>query len=366
MSKIKPRADGRYSVKRKIDGKIRYFYGASQEEAEDKARAAGAHSITRADTFETWLNYWLENVVCPNVDKETYKNYTSLVKTHITGELCYLGKMKLKDITTQDLRQFITAKLKDMKPNSTIKLHMFIKASLAMAAADGIILKSPAATLKRPKVVDQQHKYLHNETVRKLIETCRFKKHKALILVAWTAGLRREELLGLYWTDIDKGRITVRRAVKKGRQIVTELKTPNAYRTIPIPRETIATLEAWKREQALKKGKVVRIDAPPLVFPDDDDPYEPIVVTRWFTRLCKKIGLDADLYDLRHTFATNLAVKGVHPSKIQYLMGHSNPSMAIKVYTHINVEHLDDIPHIIEECISENKEVVIDEEAPSV
>ena len=351
MAKIKPRADGRYPVKRKIDGKVRYFYGASQEEAEDKARAAGAHSITRADTFETWLNYWLENVIHPNVGKETYANYAGIIKTHITGELCYLGKMKLKDITTQDLRQFITTKLKDLKPNSTIKLHMFIKASLAMAAADGIILKSPAATLKRPKVTDRPNRYLSSETVEALKSSCRFLMHKTLLMVAWTAGLRREELLGLYWSDINKGKITIRRAVKSERSIVTELKTKSSYRTIPIPKETVAALETWKAEQA-KKRKIVRIDAPPLVFNDGDEPFEPIVVTRWFTRLAKRIGIDADLYDLRHTYATNLAIAGVHPAKIQYLMGHSNPAMAIKVYTHINTDHLDDVAGIISDSIA--------------
>ena len=238
-SKKKPRADGRYVIKRIVEGEPKYFCGYSLDEAEDKARAAKAHSITNNDTYKTWLDYWLDNVTKPNVEPETYVNYSTLIKTHLTGEGTYMGNKRLRDITTQELRQFLTKKLETMAPTSVTKLHMFIKASLALAAADGVIFKSPAAALKRPKPSIKNNKYLHVETVRSLIDIARFQSHKVMLLLLWTSGLRREELLALYWSDISKGNVSVRRAVKKGRNIVLELKTPSAYRTIPLPKETL-------------------------------------------------------------------------------------------------------------------------------
>ena len=353
MARIKPRSDGRYALNRIIEGKRKYFYGNSPEECEDKARAACAHNITSADTLKTWLDYWLDTITKPNVDIGTYNNYSALIKKHITDD--YLGRMRIRDISTQKLRQFLQMKLETLAPASVWKLHMFLKSSLRQASADGVILKSPAESIKRPKAAEKQNKYLHSAQIRKLIAASRFTEHKTLLLVAWTSGLRREELLGLYWTDLEKGKLTVRRAVKLNRQVEDELKTKSAYRTIPIPKETIIQLDKWKSEQS-RKNKVVDINARPLIFPDGQEPYEPIVITRWFTRLCKRIGIDADMYDLRHTFATNLAIAGVHPSKIQYLMGHSSPAMAIKVYTHINVEHLGDIANIVADGILEKVE----------
>ena len=104
-----------------------------------------------------------------------------------------------------------------------------------------------------------------------------------------------------------------------------------------------------------KKRKVVSLTTPDLIFPDGDDPYEPLVITRFFARLCKRIGVDYDLYDLRHTYATNLARQGVHPAKIQYLMGHSRPTMALDAYIHIDTSHLDDVADTVSASISEKK-----------
>ena len=106
MAKIKPRADGRYAIKRRIDGKIKYFYGNTPEECEDKARAAHAHNITSNDTLKTWIDYWLENVTRPNIDVETYDNYKTLIDKHITGKSVTIASKRLRDLSTQDIRQW--------------------------------------------------------------------------------------------------------------------------------------------------------------------------------------------------------------------------------------------------------------------
>ena len=157
-------------------------------------------------------------------------------------------------------------------------------------------------------------------------------------------------MLGLYWSDIHKGAVTVQRAVKKGKKISPDLKTNQAYRTIPLPPETVAELTKLKADR--EKKKVVNLTTAPLVFPGrDGQPYEPLAITRFFARLCSRQGVDADLYDLRHTYATNLARAGVHPAKIQYLMGHSRPTMALDAYTHIQTNHVDDVAAILAESI---------------
>ena len=267
-SKATLRSDGRYVLKRVIDGKTKYFYGRSPDEVEEKARAAHAHNITNNDTLKTWMDYWLENVMQPNIENDTHENYKSLIEKHITGDDVSLGQKRLRDITTQDIRLFLNKKGETMSPQSVLKLHFFIKSSLQQASHDGVILKSPAAVVKRPKLDPKKNKYLDTDTVRMLIELAT--RHKTMLLVAWTSGLRREELLGLYWTDIEKGRLTVRRAIKKGKRIDTNLKTKAAYRTIPLPKETIDELAKYKTRTG-KKEKEKRYGCQT----DNSEPYFP-------------------------------------------------------------------------------------------
>lgn len=81
--KPKPRPDGRYQIKRMVDGKAKFFYGATYDEAEAAARAAGQHNITKNDTLATWIKYWLTDIVKPHVEIATLDNYTMLIDTHI-------------------------------------------------------------------------------------------------------------------------------------------------------------------------------------------------------------------------------------------------------------------------------------------
>ncbi|NMC33365.1 MAG: site-specific integrase [Veillonellaceae bacterium] len=343
--KPKPRADGRYQIKRIVDGKAKFFYGATYDEAEASARAAGQHSITKNDTLATWLKYWLGNVVKANVTAGTLSNYTTLIDKHITNE--DLGRSRLRDITTQKVRQFLAAKLETRSPRTVLMLHHFLKSSLQQAVYDAVLFRNPAEPVKRPKTPAKTDKYLATEVVRKLIDAAK-EPRKTLLLVAWTSGLRREEILGLCWSDYKAGSLIVRRSVKKGRELSTELKTPSAYRTVPLPQETIKALNKLAGE----RPKVVNLTTPDLIFPAADrKPIEPMVLTRYFSRLCERYKIEATFHDLRHTYATNLAVAGVHPARTQYLMGHSKAQMTLDCYTHIRGGDMADIAQIVEKTM---------------
>lgn len=343
--KPKPRPDGRYQVKRMVDGKAKFFYGATYDEAEAAARAAGQHNITKNDTLAIWIKYWLKNVVKANVAEGTLSNYTMLIEKHI--EESDIGRTRLRDITTQSLRQFLTAKLEKLSPRTVLMLHHFLKSSLQQAVEDSVIFRNPAAPIKRPKAKPKEDKYLETATVRKLIDAAKG-VHKVMVMLAWTSGLRREELLGLCWSDFKAGTITVRRSVKKGRILSTELKTPSAYRTIPLPTETIQELNKKEKD----RPKVVNMTTPDLIFPAaDGKPIEPMVLTRFFTRLCERCKVEATLHDLRHTYATNLAIAGVHPARAQYLLGHSKAQMTLDCYTHIRGGDMDGIAEIVEKSM---------------
>ena len=244
--KPKPRSDGRYQVKRMVDGKAKIFYGTTYDEAEASARAAGQHSITKNDTLGVWLKYWLANVVKPNVAAGTLSNYTTRIDKHLTDS--EIGRTRLRDITTQTVRQFVSLKLEKLSPRTVLMLHHFLKSGLQQAVDDAVMHRNPAGPVKRPRMAPKKDKFLETEVVRKLLQEAKG-DHKNLLLLAWTSGLRREEILGLCWSDFKAGSITVRRSVKKGGFLSTELKTPSTYRTVPLPLETIKALNEKEKDQ---------------------------------------------------------------------------------------------------------------------
>ncbi len=226
-------------------------------------------------------------------------------------------------------------------------LHHFLKSSLQQAVEDAVLYRNPAGPLKRPRMKAKADKFLETATVRKLLQDAKGYQ-KTLLLLAWTSGMRREEILGLCWSDFKAGNITVRRSVKKGRILSTEHKTPSAYRTIPLPAETIRALADKEKD----KPQVVNMTTPDLIFPaEDGKPIELMVLTRYFSRLCKRCKVAATLHDLRHTYATNLAIAGVHPARAQYLLGHSKAQMTLNCYTHIRGGDMTGIAEIVEKSM---------------
>ncbi|MHC1762113.1 MAG: hypothetical protein AB9917_21885 [Negativicutes bacterium] len=163
--KPKPRSDGRYQVKRMVDGKAKFFYGATHDEAEAAARAAGQHNITKNDTFAVWIEYWLKNVVKANVAASTLENYTTIIDKHLKES--EIGRSRLRDITTQSIRQLLTEKLEKLSPRTVLMLHHFLKSSLQQAVEDAVLYRNPAGPIKRPRLKAKADKFLETATVRK-------------------------------------------------------------------------------------------------------------------------------------------------------------------------------------------------------
>ena len=98
---------------------------------------------------------------------------------------------------------------------------------------------------------------------------------------------------------------------------------------------------------------------PDLIFSATNGrPIEPMVLTRFFSRLCKRCKIDATFHDLRHTYATNLAIAEVHPARAQYLLGHAKAQMTLDGYTHMRGGNMDGIAEIVTKMIAVVKAVV--------
>jgi integrase len=155
-----------------------------------------------------------------------------------------------------------------------------------------------------------------------------------LFYTALFTGMRRSELLGLKWSDIDlkTRQIAVRRTLKrdkKGAIYITDNKTKGSKRTIKLtPTNEEVLNQLW--ETSKNRGK------DDSVFAINGQPPRPQSITRAWQTGCKKAGVTMiTFHDARHTHATLLLKAGVHPKVVQERLGHSSISMTLDTYSHV-------------------------------
>ena len=182
-------------------------------------------------------------------------------------------------------------------------------------------------------------------------------------------GIRRGELAGLKWSDIDQtnNTLTVCRDVinnaETGRKnVVKETKSAHSDRVLPIDPAMMALLKAWRSKQADEYGTKLMPSA--FIFGSPIDPYNPIrpdSITQWLSRFNKRHGLrNVSPHDLRHTCATLLLSNGATVKETQMIMGHADASTTLKFYVGTNMEALKNASDRLSQALTaDNKESVI-------
>jgi integrase len=178
-----------------------------------------------------------------------------------------------------------------------------------------------------------------------LFEATKGEPLRPLWILLASTGLREGEALGLRWDDVELSSATlvVRRAVQiQGRAgwVVIDPKTPRSRRTIHLSRLAVEALrdrKTYQRELRLAAGREWQTDWGDLVFSTRNGrPLQPSWVSTAFRRDLKKAGVrEVRIHDLRHTAATLLLTRGVHPKVVQDMLGHSTVTLTLDTYSHV-------------------------------
>ena len=348
---ISKRKDGRWQCQISLgDGKRKTFYGKSKKEVQEKLRVArneqkqGTLILAPNQTLEVYLTYWLENVQKLAVRTRTYEQYLSTLKVHLIPKL---GNITLQKLTVQQVQSFY-ARLHDegQAPGSIAAIHAVLHRALNHAVKHDLVARNVASYASRPTIRRHKSQVLTVEQASTLIETVKGSRLETFIILALTTAARLGELLGLHWDDLDFEQKTMRidRSVtrSKGRgSYEGETKTESSRRTVLLADVAIDALKDHRSRQEdarlkrLENGKKWLDKG--LVFSGTDGDYllgESL--RRLFVDALHDAGLPhMRLHDLRHSAATILLVKGVHPKVVQELLGHSSISMTMDVYSHV-------------------------------
>jgi integrase len=337
---------GQYGVQTAEGTKTRYMYGKRREDVREKLtkaiadRDGGLVYDAGNITVGEYLDRWLTDSVRDTVRQRTWERYEQFVRVHLTPAL---GKIKLAKLTPAHVRGLYRDKLNSgLAPRTVLHIHRAFSKALKQAAADGLIPRNPAAPVKPPQPRGEEIRPLSREQVRVLFEAASGDRLEALYIVAVTAGLRRGELQGLKWDDLDleAGMLQVRRTCSepKGGHIFEAPKSGKG-RHIRLTQSAVAALRMHRRRQLEERMyKADLWQEQGLVFPSTvGTPLWGGNLNRAFKAMLQRAGLPKStrFHDLRHTCATLLLKQGVNPKFVQDLLGHADISLTLNVYSHV-------------------------------
>jgi integrase len=230
-----------------------------------------------------------------------------------------------------------------LSPATVKKIHVVLHKVLSQAVKWSLVPRNVTEAATAPRPSPKEMRPLRAEEVRKLLEAAKSDRLDALWVLAVHTGMRQGELLALKWTDVDleAGKIGVRRTLTResGHYTLGEPKTKRSRRTIKLTGAATQALRAHlgrQMEDIDRLGDLYRDQG--LVFASDSGaPLNPSNVrNRNLRRLTRQAGLpQIRFHDLRHTCATLLLSKNVHPKIVQEMLGHATVAITLDTYSHV-------------------------------
>ena len=348
---ITKRDDGRWMARytvRTIKGpQRRTVYGRTRAEASAKLaktmadRDGGLIFDAGSLTVGDYLYRWLSNSVKDTVRERTYERYEEILRLHVKPAL---GRLKLKALTPAHLQDFYRDRLDNgFSPATVQKIHVILHKALSQAVSWSLVPRNAGEAVRAPRPAPKEMQPLSPDEARRLLETAGGDRLEALYVLAIHTGMRQGELLGLKWENVDlaANAIRVRHTLlrTKGRVILGEPKTKKSRRTVHLTGAASRALEEHLERQLKVMehlGDLYRDQG--LVFTTEvGTPINPSNLRkRSFAPLLRKASLPRlRFHDLRHTCATLLLSKNIHPKYVQELLGHATVSITLDTYSHV-------------------------------
>jgi len=340
------RADGRREAAFGFGGRRQRYVARSQRDVRIKLLAArraleqGIVLSGSSQRVEGYLRQWLEDSVRPRVRWTTHRAYALCMRRLLP----LIGHLRLAGLTPQAVQAAYAALLtKGLSRRSVEQTHTVLHRALRQAALWGPMLRNPTEAVTVPRPARREMHTLTEGEVGRLFRASEGHRLHALWVLLATTGLRLGEALGLLWSDIDvaSGRLVVNRALQRQPgvgYVFVEPKTARSRRTVYLAAGTVTALMEHRRRQVEDQ-----LAAGPdwtntgLVFASPvGRPVDGTWTTKWFHRALNQAELPRiRIHDLRHTAATHLLNRGVHPKVVQELLGHSTISLTLDTYSHV-------------------------------
>lgn len=260
--------------------------------------------------------------------------------------LPHIGRVPLRSLTVTHLEDLYALLRRNgrhnggpLAPKTVLNVHQILRTALGDAERAGLVHRNVARLMDPPCHGTAPEQRCWNEhQLRQFLKTAIEHRLGPAIWLAAMTGMRRGEVLGLRWSDIDldAATLSIRRSVScTGCQVhTTPTKTRTSRRAIDLDQRTVAVLREWRHLQVGELGTVA-VDGTVFTRPDGR-PVHPHALSQTVDRLQCAAGVPAiRLHDLRHTHATLMLKHGVPLKVVSERLGHSTPAFTMAVYQHV-------------------------------
>ncbi|MGW1517781.1 tyrosine-type recombinase/integrase [Streptomyces sp. NPDC002287] len=320
-------------------------------------------------SVSAYLTYWLEAVAVHQLRENTHTRYTACVEQHLIPGL---GKKKLAKLTAKEVRTWLNQLRttcqccargidarrdqsrccgagaccsKRLSPLTLAYIHSVLKSALEHAVREEEITRNVARNVRTGTPRPRRFEPLTADEARQLLATARNDRLFALYELALHTGLRKGELLGLQWEDLDldNGTASIRRTLQRTRTgglTALPTKTRASERRIALPGECIRSLkERLEAREGEREAAAEGWKDNGLVFSTPaGGPIDPANLNRHFRALLEQAGLRRiRFHDLRHSTATMLLEQGIELVVIKELLGHAHIGVTATVYAHVRL-----------------------------
>jgi integrase len=346
------RQDGRWVAQLPYPGaRRRWLYARTKQEAYAKLaralreREQGVPIPDERLTVAEFLLRWVEEVARPSVRPGTYVSYERLVRVHLIPEL---GHFRLSHLAPAHVQAALNGRLASgQSPANVAHMRVVLRRALTVAERWGLVARNVAALTDPPKVPRFEARPLSPAEARTFLTSIEDDPLRAMWVLALLTGLRRGELLGLSWEDVnlEAAQLTVHRqllrirvGLRRWRCVVAELKSASGRRQVALPSLAVEALRTHRQRQV-----EARLTAGPawvgsplgdLVFTTGiGTPLDPDRVTKLAKQALTHAGFaDRRLHDLRSTYGSLLNDQGVPLKTVSALMGHATIKVTADTY----------------------------------
>ncbi len=347
-------------------------YGITRKEAAGKltdriAASNQGRPVAAADsTVTAYLTYWLDSVAVHRLRENTHTRYAACARLYVIPGL---GRKKIAHLTAKDIRTWldrlrVTCQCcargldkqqrccavgqccgKRLSPLTVTYVHSVLKSALEHAVREDELPRNVARNIKTGTPRPRRFEPLTVAEARRFLATVQGHRLQALFDLALRTGLRKGELLGLRWEDLDldNGTASIRRTLQRtptGGLTTLPTKTVSSERRIALPTECVHALKRHRERQNLEREAAGAgwTESSFVFTTSDGSPTEPSTLTRYFTTLCRTARLRRiRFHDLRHTAASLLLEQGVELVVIKELLGHAHIGVTATVYAHVRL-----------------------------
>ena len=303
----------------------------------NKKRAAEELVMPVDDTLVKYVSEYIDYKALTLAETTIY-GYHVILNKHL---IPYFKSTKLQDVTVRQLQDYIVAKSSEKLSLATIKKHIdLLKSVFSDACRKDIIAKNPVERLEKLSAPKADIECLNAAELRTVLDSIKDTPLECPIMLAGCLGMRRGEVLGLQWSDIDFEKrelhINKSRTQVGNKDIVKAPKTERSKRTLALSPSLIDVLtrqKAWQDKKRASKYYFEENDY--VVTTSKGKPYDCTYLSTCFSEHMEKIGFKGiHFHTLRHSFASIANAAGVPMSDISSALGHTNINVTSTIYTH--------------------------------